>query len=1087
MSLLDQQLEERYRLTFEHAHIGIAVAGPDGRFVRVNRRFCEIVGYDASELLGRTYISVSHPDDAEMSRERFQSLVTGEAKFTSFDRRLLRKDGTVLWVHVTLSAATDDSGGLVGVIGVVEDITEHRAAAEQIRFQSTLLGSVKQAVAATDTLGRITYWNPYAEQLFEWPAPEALGKNILEVVVMTGKDNVAAALFDRLGRGESWTGEFEVQNRSGHAFSILFSGAPIRDSEGAQIGVVSVAQDLTDLKWREAEMQRRASQQAALAQLGQIALGNASIGFLLSQAAEIVRDVLAIASCEVYKRRDDGMVVVAAAFANKDIAAGADDYSQAAYTTETNAPVVCNYLATETRFAPSRRLMTHGVISSVTVPIDGGVEGPWGVLGAFSRSAHDFAASEVDFLRALAMTLGQAIERRRAEVELQVRAVQQSAIAELGRRTATDLGPETLNRTCELVMDGLSVEYSTFLQLVDDGSTLSVRAGSDWMPDQPHVIPVVGTQAGHTFRDSMPVIVRDYFAERRFASSAFVQHGIRAGLTVPVATQHRKFGVLTAYTRVAKEFTGGDMQFLQSVANLLAEALEHDAAERALIQSEQRFRGVIEGASDIIFTVASSGTITSLNPRFEAVTGWRPDEWVGRSFSGLLFPDERASMQEVFESLLAGRGHVRVETRLLGKDGRVILIESAASARVGEGRVEEVVGFARDITDERRLEDERRRLEAQLDQSSRLSSLGRLAATVAHEFNNVLMGIAPFADVLRREVSTERGVTAVDQISRAVKRGKRITQDILRFTQPAQPVLTALDTEAWLSSLVLETRTVVGTSHSIHSTIGPGDLRVLGDANQLHQSFTNLILNARDAMPDGGRITISACRENARATFSFGGVDSPEKYVHFTVEDTGIGIPPATLQQVFDPLFTTKRNGTGLGLSVTSNVVTRHKGEIFVESTVGVGTKFHLFLPIAGEAASQDWSADEPAATARGGLRRVLLVEDDVTVAVGLSALLESEGIGVQVVHNGADVMPALERSRPDAVILDIGLPDIDGTVVYASIAESYPDLPVVFSSGHADEKKVAASLEVHVAFLHKPYDHETLFATLRRVTGAST
>jgi two-component system cell cycle sensor histidine kinase/response regulator CckA len=120
-------------------------------------------------------------------------------------------------------------------------------------------------------------------------------------------------------------------------------------------------------------------------------------------------------------------------------------------------------------------------------------------------------------------------------------------------------------------------------------------------------------------------------------------------------------------------------------------------------------------------------------------------------------------------------------------------------------------------------------------------------------------------------------------------------------------------------------------------------------------------------------------------------------------------------------------------------------------------------------------------------LRQILLVEDDLTVAEGLCALLESEGVHVTVVHKGGEVLDALARSRPDAIILDIGLPDMDGTVVYASVAERYPDLPVVFSSGHADEKKVSANLGDHIAFLHKPYDHDTLFGTLRRITGATT
>jgi two-component system cell cycle sensor histidine kinase/response regulator CckA len=267
---------------------------------------------------------------------------------------------------------------------------------------------------------------------------------------------------------------------------------------------------------------------------------------------------------------------------------------------------------------------------------------------------------------------------------------------------------------------------------------------------------------------------------------------------------------------------------------------------------------------------------------------------------------------------------------------------------------------------------------------------------------------------------------------------------------------------------------------------------VIGDVSQLHQSFINLILNARDAMPEGGRIGVGIDLVPEASRFDFGAIEHPERYAHFFVEDSGHGMTPETLRHIFEPLFTTKKNGTGLGLPVARHVVTRHGGEIFVESAIGSGTKFHLFIPIAANKSGATAAPIVPAAQELSLLqkvsrayRRVLVVEDERPVASGIVALLELEGVDAMIVETGREVLPAIGHWNPDAVILDIGLPDIDGTKVYAAIARKYPALPVVFSSGHGDESQLEEFLaRRNVAFLLKPYDVDTLLSTLDRVVS---
>ncbi len=1035
-------------------------------------------------------------------------------------------------------------------------------------LRERLLEGITQAIVASDLDGRVIYWNRLAQTLFGHTAEDAAGKLVTELLP------VASGMIE----------------------------SPLLDDRGQRVGTIHVA----PAEAREARLQ------AAMTQAGKIALSSASLAFMFEQTARIVHEILDTELCGIFKRAGECLLLVGGeGFRNGAIGSVqkfCSPQSQAEHTIQVRQPVIASDLREERRFTPSDILVAEGVTSALTVVIDGPDDTPWGVLGAYTRARRDFDPADVDFLGALGSTLGQAIEHRRAEVELRVRSLQQSAIAELGHYVLTsEVDQKTLERACELAMSGLGVEFAQYLQSDDDGQSLRFRAGQAWLAP-PDTIPMDASQAGYAMRTSRPVVIADYLSETRFDTTRlFTNHGIRSGIAVPVIGRSRKFGVITAQTRFLKVFNAADVHFMESMAAVFAAALTREVGRHELVESEARYRSVVDGASEVIFSVTPAGVITSLNPAFEVITGWRCDEWIGRRFDGLVVPETLPATQELFASILREPRPVRAEVRVIGKQRGEILLTATVSPKIQNAEVIEVYGFARDVTDERRLEAERnrvtrdlqlildstdegvyatdvdgrstlvnrsaakllgaspdwligadihaivhpkspaaspeqgeacavidvlqsgrshssrddifcradgtafpveftvspiidggaiigsvvafndisvrRKLESKLDQANRLSSLGRLAATVAHEFNNVLMGISPFAEVLRRESLGERARAAVDQITRSVKRGKRITEDILRFTQPSEPVLVSFDGAAWLQAMAVEARSVIGPKYTIDVDVRDENLAVAGDVGQLHQSFINLILNARDAMAGGGRIRIGLARL-ADERYDFAGVERPERFAHFTVEDSGHGMSPETLRHIFEPLFTMKKNGTGLGLSVARHVVTRHGGEIFVDSTIGAGTKFHLLIPLAPEQdvpLTTGTAAETPAPVRR--FSRVLLVEDERPVSAGLAALLELEGIESKIVELGRDVLPAIMEWGPHAIVLDIGLPDIDGTKVFEAIARAYPRMPVVFSSGHGDESQLEQqTARPHVAFLLKPYDIDTLLAALDRV-----
>lgn len=970
--------EERYRRTFEQAPVGIGNATTDGRFLSVNARLCEILGYAEREIVGRRFTDFLHPEDVSNALAVHQSLLGRISRTPAHvDRRYLRKDGSTVWATVTLSGVLDSGGELDSLVGIVQDITAQKAAHEKL------------------------------------------------------------------------------------------------------------------LK----ELRRRTLQQSAIANLGQIGLSGASIAFLLDQAIAAVRSVLAFDAAGVLQSAGEDLVLTAG-YGWNDAGRGTtegehrrrrrgnaelvlvprDANAQAEFTLKSGRSMVVTDAATETRLQVPAESICNGLVSGITVPIHGGDGTPWGVLAGHSRSARTYAPYDVEFLRSVASVMGQALERDATDVELRRRARQQSAIAELGRLVLTSFDTGVFERACELLISGTRAEYG-FVSELTPRKTLRAIAGRIWSKDLPAEIAATpNTQEGTTILSGVPVVVEDYRTETRFDTyGVTVPHGILSGVSAPIASARRSYGVLCALSRHVNHFRQEDVDFIQSLANMLAEAIERDNARHDVEESEQRYRRIFGGATEVIFTVDEAGRFAALNPAFTAITGWAADEWLGLPFESLTAPEDRPRLRALFARVLSEQISANAEIALLGK-GRRVIVELTCFPKVDNGAVSEVYGFARDVTEARRaaagrervtrslellLEStaegiytvdlegrctminraaasflgmapddvkgcdvhellhaakpiehgpvhdvlrtgqprtvsgdtfsrkdgspipvaysaapifdegalvgavvsftdlsERRKLEAKLEQAERLSSLGRLAATVAHEFNNVLMGIAPFVEVIRRSPAPQKVATALDHIGGSVKRGQRITEDILRFTQPAEPIRTCVDVDVWLKAIAVETRSLLGPKYDV--TVDSDRVRVEADPNQMHQIFMNLMFNARDAMPGGGAISMVACQERADARFPFGVVENPSRYVHLIVTDTGCGMSEETLRHAFEPLFTTKRNGTGLGLAVTHQVIRRHDGEIFIESTPGAGTAFHLFLPLpAGDEAEMPEGAGE--------------------------------------------------------------------------------------------------------------------------------
>ena len=497
------------------------------------------------------------------------------------------------------------------------------------------------------------------------------------------------------------------------------------------------------------------------------------------------------------------------------------------------------------------------------------------------------------------------------------------------------------------------------------------------------------------------------------------------------------------------------------------------ASRRRLAEREEYFRALTEHLSDVVAIVSRDHVLTYISPSCARVLGYAAEELLGKVAWATIHPDDAPAFFAALAALAGGGAFECTETRIQHKHGNWRTFEIEATNLLDHPQIRGLVLNLRDVTD-------RKRMERELEQLNRLTSLGRLAAQVAHEFNNVMMGIQPMVEAIRRRAANDETVLRfTDVISTSIQRGKRITTDILRFSRPAQLAVRAVNARDLVQQAADEIRPLLGEHVKLELSIPDPRLNVCADPAQLTQALINLALNARDAIDAGGGVVNLEARP-ARE----GEIDSAGAFVHIAVSDTGSGIAANDLPYVFEPLFTTKHRGTGLGLSVVFQIVAAHRGRICVDSEPGKGTTFHLFLPAISGECEGDEAGSETASRNRPRSLRVLIVDDEEPIATGLRLSLEAAGIDVHTVGTGAEVLPAIAAFNPGVVVLDLSLPDDDGRAVYEHIAERSP-VPVIFSSGHASESEIAKLIvPSRTAFLIKPYATEELLDAIQRLLG---
>jgi|HubBroStandDraft_6_1064221.scaffolds.fasta_scaffold27990_2 two-component system cell cycle sensor histidine kinase/response regulator CckA len=495
---------------------------------------------------------------------------------------------------------------------------------------------------------------------------------------------------------------------------------------------------------------------------------------------------------------------------------------------------------------------------------------------------------------------------------------------------------------------------------------------------------------------------------------------------------------------------------------------------------------LVECTPEAISVLNTQHGIMRINGEFTRLFGFCPEEALGRNIDALIVPSERiAETQWVGDALASGQ-RVALETKRQRKDGTLVDVFMSGAPVVVNGVQVAFYALYRDISEQKRAEEERRVLEDQFRQAQKMEAVGRLAGGVAHDFNNLLMVISGYSEVLLGYTESDSYLhPKIAAIQQAADRASSLTRQLLAFSRKQMLELRVVDVNAIVKDMERLVRPLIGENIILETRLASDLGRTRADAGQLEQVIMNLVVNAKDAMPKGGKITLETRNE------SLG--DGPKenlyiqsgRYVLLSITDTGFGMDKETQSRIFEPFFTTKEKGkgTGLGLSTVYGIVKQSGGYIFAKSELGCGASFRIYLP-------QVEDALEPLIPVRhsqavGGSETVLLVEDESSVRQLVRETLETRGYKVLEAENGETALQAAaSHNGPiDILITDVVMPGISGQELSQKLCSLDPALKVLYLSGYTEDSIIhEGTLEAGTAFLQKPFTLQTLSRKVREV-----
>jgi PAS domain S-box-containing protein len=696
-------------------------------------------------------------------------------------------------------------------------------------------------------------------------------------------------------------------------------------------------------------------------------------------------------------------------------------------------------------------------------------------------------------------------ERKRAE-EVVARLAQENAVmAEIGRIISSTLNvDEVYERFAGEVRKLIPFDRIAVSTINPKESSITVAYA--WGVDIPKrkqgkVLTLIDSFSKEIISTRSGILIQNTdeneLAERYPDGLLSIRAGFRSIMSVPLVSKDHVIGILHIRSLKPEVYTESDLRLAERVGNQIAGAIanarlyvERKQMGDALRKSEERFRDLYDHAPLGYHEYDAEGRITNVNRTDLEMLGYTAEEMIGHPMWEFNIEGETAREQilaKLAGTLLPGRNLERLYRK---KDGTTIPVLIEDRLILDEkGRISGIRCTIQDITARKQVEDERESLKEQLRQSQKMEAIGKLAGGVAHDFNNLLTVIQGYGELLLNSLDQgSRLRQDVQEIMHASERASSLTRQLLAFSrkQVLQPKV--LDLNAHVSNMDKMLRRMIGEDIELVTLLAEDLGRIKADPGQIEQAILNLAVNAKDAMLNGGKLTIETANVKLDENYARSRIGViPGDYVMLSMSDTGGGMAPETKERIFEPFFTTKEKGkgTGLGLSTVYGIVQQSGGNIWVYSEPGLGTTFKIYLPRIEEGTESLRPAAVPTKSLQGS-ETVLLVEDEEMVRKLACTVLEKNGYTVLEASNGDEALDVVQGRNGNPihlVVTDVVMPGMSGRQLADRLVSLRPELKVLYMSGYTDNAIVHHGvLDPGIAYIQKPFTPDALASKVREI-----
>jgi len=1061
-----------YKSLVEQIPAGVFRKDFDGCYVYVNEWFCNLRGLKPSEIIGKrpsdflTAVEAMDPriEHLLLQGEEDHKYIVKTGQWIVREEEYPEREGKPHWVLSVKTPVYAPDGKIIGSQGLLFDITNTKRVEAAIRkqqaFLSIVLDNLPAIVFAKDLNGRYILTNRTHQAVLGATKEEILGK--------TGFDfhppNLARAyqqeeeLVIKTGQASLPKEELAFNHTLGEYRWHLTSRIPLKDESGQVCGVLGISLDVTDRKKTiEALEKSEAKYRTLIDQVADIVL----LHDLMGRIVDVNRRAIELLG---YDRNE---------LLNMSIGE------------------LCPECLSHDKVE-----LWHKIVAGETLSLE----------RSFKTKSGNFIPVELRLAAValqenqLILSVGRDITQRKKEEQARIKSQEKRQLMletlrelAMSQNLADGHILEFSKQLTESVGKRLNIER-VGVWLFEENATKLINIDTFILSSGVHTAGEVLIESEfrpefETLKTSLYVDAEDALNDPRVAGYVqgyLTKHGITSMLDVGIVLKGQPVGVLCfEHVGPQRKWESEEIHFACQLADQLALALMHyhrREAERALRESEARFRMLVEYSNDIIAIINSQGFVRYYCPSTARILGYNATEILGKNVLDIVHPEDRDKTMEGIALLQKDpEKTVRIETRVKHKDGSWRIMETVARQIPGKTSEPLIVFNARDVTEQRQLEEH-------LRQASKLEAIGHIAGGIAHDFNNVLATIMMQAELGSQiQGLPPEAIESFAHIRAATAKAAELTQKLLIISRREVFQPTVLNLNECLQNVVsLITRTI-GDDIQLKICQSEEPLLIRGDPALLETVILNLVVNARDAMPNGGELTISTELQHIQTPEQVLNPHAkPGAFAVLTIADTGCGIPPDILPRIFEPFFTTKPKGkgTGLGLSTAYGIVQQHHGWISVTTAVGKGSTFQVFLPLIEKEVPRTTPSAKYVSPPRGS-ETILLVEDEAPVRKLTRIILERAGYRVLEAETASEAIDIWMAHKQEIQLLftDLSLPGgINGHHLAERLRREAPNLPVVYTTGYSAELAgQELSLGKIEAFVQKPASPTKILEVVRQ------